>query len=240
MKTNHRISTLILAGAMLLTLAACGGKGLTTKDASKCVQVELDTTYKGVFDGFVDFYSNVTTQDARDQYDANIEAEAYNVMVGLGPESLDGSGSSVEPTDMQLHRAKELYGKIYAKADYSIASTTKQDDGTFAVKVNIKPLDILHLVSDNFEESFTAFFTKFEAVDTESMSDEELETWYVNTFSAEYYDTLLDLIESQIDSMGYLDEKSIVIQVQQSEDGSLFFSDEDWINLDNLIIDYNF
>ena len=122
----------------------------------------------------------------------------------------------------------------------SIASTTKQDDGTFAVKVNIKPLDILHLVSDNFEESFTAFFTKFEAVDTESMSDEELETWYVNTFAAEYYDTLLDLIESQIDSMGYLDEKSIVIQVQQSEDGSLFFSDEDWINLDNLIIDYNF
>lgn len=239
MKTKNRIFALILAGVMLLGLTACGGKGMTTEDASKCVQVELDTTYKGKFDGFVDFYSNVTTQDARDQYDANIEGEAYNVLVGLGPESFDGSGNSVEPSDMQLHRAKELYKEIYAKADYTIASSTKQDDGTFAVKVTIKPLDVLHLVKDNFEAGFDAFFTKFEAVDTESMSDEEFGTWYESTFASEYYDTLLDLIEDQIDSMGYLDEKSIVIQVQQSEDGSLFFSDEDWANLDNLIIDYN-
>ena len=127
-----------------------------------------------------------------------------------------------------------------SKADYTVVSSTKQDDGTFAVKVTIRPLDILHLVSDGIEEGFAGFWEKFEAVDTESMSDEEFESWYVDPFAKEYYDTALDLLESKIDEMGYMDEKSIVIQVQQSEDGSLYFSDEDWVNLDNLIIDYNF
>ncbi len=236
-----KIFAMALTGAMLLSLAACGaGKGMSTEEASECVQVELDTTYKGQFQGFVDFYSNVTTDDAKSQYDANVEGEAYAFLYGLGPQALDDSGDSVEPTEMQLHEVKELYKKIYAKADYTVVSSTKQDDGTFAVKVTIRPLDILHLVSDGIEEGFAGFWEKFEAVDTESMSDEEFESWYVDPFAKEYYDTALDLLESKIDEMGYMDEKSIVIQVQQSEDGSLYFSDEDWVNLDNLIIDYNF
>lgn len=50
MKTRmNRLSALVLAGAMLLTLASCRTSGLTTEDASKCVQVEMDATYKGEF-----------------------------------------------------------------------------------------------------------------------------------------------------------------------------------------------
>ena len=65
MKTiRTRIPALAMAAAMTLSLSACSGGGLTTDDASKCVQVELDATYKGSFAGFVDFYSNVTTVDA--------------------------------------------------------------------------------------------------------------------------------------------------------------------------------
>lgn len=240
MKTKTvRIPALILCGAMLLSLCACGEKGLSTEDASKCVQVELDATYKGVFDGFLDFYSNVTTQDAQDQYDANIEYEAETFLDGMGVPSLEDESVSLEPTEMQEKRARDLYKSIYARADYSIVSSSKQDDGTFAVKVNIKPLDVFSLVNENFEAGFEEFWTKFEAVDTESMSDEEFDTWYTDVFGRAYYDTLLDLLEEQIGSMGYKEEKSIVIQVQQAEDGSLFISDEDFANLDWLIIDYN-
>lgn len=237
-KTN-RISALILCGAMLLSLCACRSDGLTTEDASKCVQVELDATYKGKFDGFVDFYSNVTTDDAKEQYDANVEYEAETFLDGMGVPSLEDEDVSVEPSEMQAKRARDLYKDIYAKADYSIVSSSKQDDGTFAVKVNVKPLDVFALVNENFDAGFEDFWTKFDAVDTESMSDEEFENWYVNVFAPAYYDTLLDLLEEQIGSMGYKEEKSIVIQVQQSEDGSLFISDEDFANLDWLIIDYN-
>lgn len=247
-----RVAALSLAALMALSLSACRdlSGGLTTKDASDCVQVELDTTYKGKFDGFVDFYSNVTTSDAKKQYDGFIEYEAAGFLNGLGAlgvPSLEDEDTPVEPSEMQLHRAKELYKKIYAKSDYSIVSSSKQDDGTFAVKVAIKPLDILTLLANNYDAGFEAFDKKFDPIwDTYNAANndgtldyEEFANWYNKVYASEYYDTLLDLLEAQIPDIGYKAEKSIVIQVQQSEDSSLFISDEDWQNLDNLIIDYS-
>lgn len=240
MKTKiNRIPALVLCGAMLLTLCACGGKGLTTEDASKCVQVEMDATYKGKFDGFVDFYSNVTTSDAKEQYDSKVEYEAQYFIDMYGVPDLEDTSLTLEPSELQAKRSRDLYKDIYAKADYTIVSSSKQDDGTFAVKVNVKPIDVIKLVDDNFDAGFEAFWTKFDAVDTESMSDEEFANWYTKTFAGEYYDTLLDLLEEQIPNIGYTDEKNIVIQVQQSDDGSLFISNEDFSNLDWLIIDYS-
>ena len=237
-----RIAALSLAALMALSLSACrdlNGSNLTTKDASECVQVELDTTYKGQFEGFVKFYNNMTTSDAREQYDANVEGEAMIFLNGMGIPSLEDENSNVEPSEMQIHRAKELYKQIYAKADYSIVSSSKQDDGTFAVKVPVKPMDVFTLLVNNYDDGFEAFWTKFDAVDTDSMSDEEFANWYTNVLAPEFYDTLLDVLEDQIPDIGYKDEKSIVIQVQQHEDGGLFISNEDWQHLDDLIIDYS-
>lgn len=253
-----RIAALSLAALLSLSLAACrdpkadggglgSGGGLTTKDASECVQVELDTTYKGKFDGFVDFYSNVTTSDAKEQYDYNIESEAYVFLNGMGPSSLEDDGTVVEASEMQVYRTKELYKKIYAKSDYSIVSSSKQDDGTFAVKVTVRPLDVFTLLVNDLDAGFEDFLAKFdpiwdsyEAANNEGTLDyDEFENWYNTVYAPEYYDTLLDILEAQIPDIGYKDELSIVIQVQLSEDGSLFISDQDWYNLDNLIIDYS-
>lgn len=239
-KTAHsRLVAGVMAIAMTMTLTACRTSGLTTEDASKCVQVEMDATYKGEFKEFMDFYSNVSTEDAKAQYDSKIEYEAGYFMEMYGVPSVEDTSVILEPSEMQAKRSRDLYKDIYAKADYAIASSSKQDDGTFAVKVNVKPVDIIKLVDDNFDAGFEAFWAKFDAVDTDSMSDDDFKDWYTNVFAPEYYDTLLDLLEEQIGNMGYLDEKNIVIQVQQSEEGALFISNEDFSNLDWLIIDYN-
>ena len=240
MKTRmNRLSALVLAGAMLLTLASCRTSGLTTEDASKCVQVEMDATYKGEFKEFMDFYSNVTTEDAKAQYDAKIEYEACYFMEMYGVPSVEDTSLILEPSEMQAKRSRDLYKDIYAKADYTIASSSKQDDGTFAVKVNIKPINILTLVMDNMESHFADFTAKYDALDLDSMSDEDILNWYRTVYAPDYYDTLLDLLEAQIPNIGYEDERSIVIQVQQSEDGSLYISTDDLRNLDNLIMDYS-
>lgn len=239
-KHSKHILALALTALLALGLTACRDTsgGITADDAKKCVQVEMDTTYKGDFTGFVDFYSNVTTSDAREQYDANVEGEALLFLDGMGVPSLENQNENLPASDLQVHRAKELYEQIYAKSDYSIVSSSKQDDGTFAVKVTIKPLDVFDLLNEDYESGFEAFWTKFNAVDTDSMSDEEFATWYTETFAKEYYDTLLNLLEEQIPDIGYKTSKDIVIQVQQSEDGSLYISNEDLQNLDRLIIDY--
>lgn len=236
---RKNILALVIALAMTASLAACGGGGLTTEDASQCVQVEMDTTYKGNFKGFMDFYSNVTEEDAKAQYDANIEGESDYFFRMYGLTDPEDSSSILAPSEMQTFRARNLYKDIYSRTDYSIASSSKQDDGTFAVKVVVKPINIITLVDDNIEDYFADFVAKFNAVDTESMSDEEFLTWYQDVYAAEYYDTLLDLLEQQIPNIDYLDQKDIVIQVQQDEDGSLFISTEDLGNLDYLLIDYN-
>lgn len=243
-KFGKRVLTLTLAALMVLGLSACRDTsgGISTDDAKQCVQVEMDTTYKGKFDGFVDFYNNVTTSDARDQYNANVEGEAGYFLYALGVDSLENENESVEASELQIHRANELYKEIYAKSDYTVVSASKQDDGTYAVKVTVRPLDIMHLVLDNMDDYFTDFIAKFDAItdELEEMSDEEFVNWYNNTYAREYYDTLLNLLEEQIPNIGTLEEKSIVIQVVQDEDGFLSISTEDLQNLDRLIIDYNF
>ena len=238
----RRVSALALTALLALSLTACGNggsKGLSTKDAQECVQVELDTTYKGQFSGFVDFYSNVTTQDAKDQYNDNIEGEAAYFFYLISMPDAEDQDQTIEFSAMQTHKAESLYKDIYAKSDYTIVSSSKQDDGTFAVKLNIKPMDILTLVAENWEEFFTDFDNKFRQVDTDSMTDEEFFNWWRNVYVPEYYDTALALLEAQVPNIGYAEEKSIVIQVQQSEDGSLYISSQDWQNLDALIIDYS-
>ena len=239
MKTFQRIMALAAAAVMALSLTACRDGGLSPDDAKKCVQVELDTTYKGDFKGFKEFYSNVTDDDAKEQYDANIEGEADYFFSIAGCVDPEDQSSIVEPSEMQLFRARSLYKQIYAKSDYTVASASKQDDGTFSVKVNIKPLNILNLVVDNMEEHFADFTAKYDALDLEAMSDEDFLNWYRTVYAPDYYDTLLDLLEAQIPNIGYEEERSIVVQVQQSEDKSLFISTDDLRNLDNLIMDYS-
>ena len=238
---GKRILTLSLAALMVLGLTACRDTsgGLSADDAKKCVQVEMDTTYKGEFSGFVDFYNNVTTSDAKEQYDANVEGEAFIFLDGMGIPTLEDQNTVVEATDLQLHRLKELYKQIYAKSDYTVVSSTKQEDGTFSVKVTIRPLDVFTLLMEDYDAGFEAFWTKFDAVDTDSMSNDEFVTWYNETLAPEFYDTLLNILEEQIPDIGYKEEKSIVIQVKQDEDGSLYIISEDLQNLDRLIIDYS-
>lgn len=240
MKTARKgLLALIMALAMMFSLTACDDGGLSKEDATKCIQVEMDTTYKGEFDGFLEYYSNVTKSDALDQYTANLEGEATNFLYMYGLEDPEDPSSYLLPSDELFARAKDIYMDIYAKASYEVKPAVKQDDGTLAVKVVIKPIDILSQVDDDFESYFADFVARYEEVDPETMSDEEFLDWYVNTYAEDYYTTLIDLLESKVPTIGYLDEKSIVIQVEMDEDSNIIITDEDWMNLDKLIIDYN-
>ena len=108
------------------------------------------------------------------------------------------------------------------------------------MKVVVQPIDILHQVYEASETYFADFFARYEDVDTDSMSEEEAMDWFVNTYAEDYYATLIDLLESKVPTIGYLDDKSIVIQVDMDDEYNVLVTDEDWMNLDKLIIDRNF
>ena len=229
-----------MALSMLFALTACDDGGLSKEDASKCIQVEMDTTYKGEFDGFLDYYSNMTKSDALDQYTNNLTGEVSNFLYMFGLDDPNGVEAYLSPSDGLVSRAEELYKEIYAKSSYEVQPATKQDDGTYAVKVVVQPIDILHQVYEASETYFADFFARYEEVDTDSMSEEEAMDWFVNTYAEDYYATLIDLLESKVPTIGYLDDKSIVIQVDMDDEYNVLVTDEDWMTLDKLIIDRNF
>lgn len=237
MKKTSKLIALTLSLLLMLGLTACGSD-LTADQATQCVQVELDATYKGDFEGFMEFYSNVSRDDAKEQYDYNIETEATYFLTYYGVSGIDGT-DVVSPTEFQQIRARNLFQDIYAKSDYTIISAAKQSDGSFSVKLSIRPLNIIELLEENYETYFTDFYAKYENVDVESMSDVEFENWYVDSYARDYYTALLDALEAQVPDIGYSESQELVIQVLMDEDG-LSFGDGDWAKVDNLIIDYNF
>ncbi len=237
---GKHLLALAMAAAMVFTLAGCDDGGLSTDDATTCVQVELDTTYKGEFDGFLDFYSNVDASDAREQYSYQMEWAAQQYLYMYGLTDPEDTSSTLEADEMTTARAEDLFADIYAKSNYEVVSATKQDDGTFSVKLLVRPIDVIVQLDDSIEEFMDEFYTQFDNVDTDAMTDEEFVEWYTGAYADRYYEAILDLLESKIDGIDYGEEKSIVIQVQQDpEDESLFISAEDLNNLDDLILDWN-
>lgn len=230
----------VLALGMAVSLTACGGGGLSSFDATKYVQGILDENYLGKYDD--DFLEMVdsTASEAEEIYAHNLEQESNYFASVFGIE--DMSGDTLDAT-------MELYRKIYANSKYTVDPATKQDDDTFSVKVTVEPIDVFHLVADEFAKldgdggditspAVKAFSDKYMDIDVNTMTDEQYET-YLADFETDWTQMILDLTEEKLPDSGYLDAKSILIQVTKDEDGIWGIPDEDFQNLDWLIIDYN-
>lgn len=230
----------VLALGMAVSLTACGGGGLSSFDATKYVQGILDENYLGKFDD--DFLEMVdsTASEAEEIYTHNLEVEAD--YFGQVFEIDDMSGDTLDAT-------MELYRKIYANSKFTVDPATKVDDSTFSVKVTVEPIDVFHLVAEEFakldtDEELTSpamkeFSEKYVDIDVTNMTDEQYET-YLADFEVDWTKMMLALTEEKIPEAGHLEAKSILIQVAKDEDGIWGIPDDDFNNLDMMIIDYNF
>ena len=212
---------------------------ITAQDAIQCLQAELDTTYKGQFEGFLDFYDNMTIEDAQEQYDANVEGEAQFFFHWLGledPESMDGD--VIEPSLEQLARAQALYREIYAKSDYTVLSAEGMDGSSFALKVQIRPLDLYTQMDERYDDHFAPFWAEIDQMNLDAMSDEEFSHWYRTVYAPQYYDACLELLEECASNLGYQAPQTVTAILRQMEDGSLLIDNESWQTIDNRIIGY--
>ena len=83
------------------------------------------------------------------------------------------------------------------------------------------------------------FSEKYVDIDVTNMTDEQYET-YLADFEVDWTKMMLALTEEKIPEAGHLEAKSILIQVAKDEDGIWGIPDDDFNNLDMMIIDYNF
>ena len=223
MKRMKRSIALCLVLVMALTLTACGG-GVTAKDATALVQGNLDEIYLGKFDPEYLKLVDITEADARETYEEGLEVEAEVFAYYFDISNM---------TDEIKAEIIDLYKEIYAWSKYTVGEASKLDESTYAVKVVVSPLDIFVLVDEAFDEAMEPFYTKYANVDISAMSDDEY-----NAYDKEWADAVIALCREKLPEMGYLEDRSLVIQVTLDEDDYWVRSGDDFNSLDEIIIEY--
>lgn len=223
MKRMKRSIALCFVLVMALTLTACGG-GVTAKDATALVQGNLDEIYLGKFDPEYLKLVDITEADARETYEEGLEVEAEVFAYYFDISNM---------TDEIKAEIIDLYKEIYAWSKYTVGEASKLDESTYAVKVVVSPLDIFVLVDEAFDEAMEPFYTKYANVDISAMSDDEY-----NAYDKEWADAVIALCREKLPEMGYLEDRSLVIQVTLDEDDYWVMSGDDFNSLDEIIIEY--
>lgn len=222
MKLFKRIAAVVIAAVLCFSLAACGG-GFETI-VKTLVQGNLDEIYLGQFNSDYMKLVNSDEDECEESYRIGLETEAEFFI----------SYFEIEyPTDELVDEIVELYKQIYAHSKYIVNDPAKLDDNTYAVKVQISPIDIVQLVSDNWDDGMESFYEKYANVDIASMSEED----YIQ-FDAEWAETIISMFYDQLPNLGHMDEQSIAVQITKGSDGKWMIADNDLMAVDAAIIYY--
>lgn len=228
MRRGKTLIALLLAAAMAFALAGCGKRGVTAEDATNLVQGNLDEIYLGVFDP--DFLKsvNITESQAEETYRGGLETETEYFIYYYGLE---------EVSDELYQEIVDLHADIYSYSSYTVQPATEQSDGSYAVKVTFRPLDIHVQVDEEWADFMTAFNDDYADVDVDSMTDEEYAAFW-SEYSDDYNRRVVDLVKSKLPTMGYGEEDSLVIQVILDDDGYYTMDETSFQMFDTMLLTY--
>jgi len=211
------ICALLCAVMLVCSLTGC----LATFDAKAYVQGNLDVVYLNkVTDEYLKIVSN-SKEELNDIYEQGLEVEAdyfasyFDFDMDLAPEGT-------------FERIVEVYRQIYAYSKYEVGEPTKSGDD-YLVSVTIYPIDIMQQINNEGWAEFEADWMAMSET-LSAMTDEELE--------AAWTEMILDMVESYIPKIGYLEPETISVQIVKGDDGAYVISDNDFGRIDTLIIQY--
>lgn len=234
-----RILASILLVALLLTVGGCSvlTDMVGTSRITKLVQGNIDTIYKGIFDPeYLDIVDDTEAKAEMDYLDGmEVEAEYFAFYWGILDSDLD---EKYEDLDEEFrHELVLMYKEIYSHAKYEVNDAVAQKDGSYTVQVYIEPMDIMEQAYELYNSGEYAplndFWEKYAGIDLSAMSDEEY--W---DYTHEYGRIVMQMVKDLIPQMGYLEQKSQAIQVQEDDDGYLRINDDDWNIFDEYILSY--
>lgn len=232
---KKKIAATILALCTAFSLSACGG--LNTSDVTTLVRGNINEIYLGQYDA--DFLKMVESTEAEAEQvyldGLEVEAEYFAYYWGIVD---SGMGELYTDLDESLRSdIVELYKEIYSHTKFEVQSAAEQSDGSFAVKVLVEPIDIMEqaeeLYMNDGYEPLSQFWSKHAETDFSAMTDEE----YM-AYTHEYGEVIVSLVRDQIPNLGYLEQKSQSIQVEQDEDGLFTINSDDWAIFDSYVISY--
>lgn len=204
MKRIAKITSLIFAGLLCLSLTACGG--FTEEDAATLVQGNLDSVYLNVNSPEYLELCETTKEECIAEYEQSLDDEvnSFFTEADMDKTLLD---------EETYNRYVNFFGNIYKKAKYEVGEVTKSDD-KFLVSVTVYPMDLSELVNGDFYNTIT---DKLVEQYSNGASDEEIETSFLSL--------LIDEFETIADSVTYLDPVTLSVQVvpETGDDGNSYY-----------------
>ena len=201
MKRMKRLMVILLAAVLCVSLAACGGGGLTANDATVYVQGLLDRTYLGQHnEEYMELVG--TDEETMEQYYQDglyAEAEYFAYYFDL-----------YDPSEELMDDLVEFYGQLYKNSKYEVHPASKLSSGGYAVEVVVYPMDLITLMSEDYEAVLDDFWGEYTQEDVDAMTDEE----YIALDNQWGYE-LLDLAYEKLPEVGYEEAVYLTVQVRQ-------------------------
>ena len=225
-----RRGALCLCLCLCLVLTGCGGADgrttdLTEADAALYVEGLLKETYLGEYDPDYLRLVDCTESQAREVYEAGLEADVDWFLESYGVEY---------PTEELREELRELYVGMYALARFQVVSAARQSDGSFSVKLTVEPVNVPYGLSSALEKAARPFCQKYPPEEVSQLTEEE-----ARERDKEWAALLLEVWQEALEDGDNLSAQSITVQLEQDKDGNYAITQEDLERLDSLIVDYS-
>lgn len=212
----------ILAPLFLLTMLLFTGCSKAQDEIMiMLVKGDLDAMYLNQYDDKYLNMCDMTKEEGEQWYKEGIgyDADYFSYYWGISDDA------TVSYSDLDKSLQDSIYNicdTISKKSKYEVKSAAQQDDGSYSVKVVLEPIDVMQQANELYEtyEPLLAFFDKYENVDYETISDED----YL-ALCNEYGFLIVDMMNEVLPNLGYLEEKSMNIQIEMVDE--LWTTNED-------------
>lgn len=219
---------------LISTLTGC--TQIANELITSVLQWNFEASYLGKFNKRWLELSGLTFEEANQSYLDHLEAEAEYFVNYWGIVDSYYGETYMDLNEEFRSAVVSLINEIYSHSKFEVLSAVAQDDGSYAVKVTVSPIDVVNQAyeiwyNDEFEP-LNAFYAKYTDEVVDAMTDEE----YM-AYTLEYGNLILYLMHEQMDNLGYMDTKTQSIQMEMVN-GLWEINEDDLYTFDSYVIYY--
>lgn len=225
MKLCRKLAALLTAVMLVMGLSACQKEEPQAAfDAKVYMEGMIRGTYLGEFSQEYLDLVGITEETAQNVYESSLYQEAWSFAYLY----------NIEYPDDFYEEIKDLYRAIYTLIKFEVVSTALEEDGSYSVRVDIEPIDIVQRVELELDEVLKPFFEKYPSEVQNAMTTTEYQE-----FDAEWARLIIDTYRKGLYWAGNLEKQSVTVKLEKNEDGYYGISNEEFKKLDALVIDYS-
>ncbi|OOO00588.1 MAG: hypothetical protein ATN35_06605 [Epulopiscium sp. Nele67-Bin004] len=211
-----KMAGLVIA-CMTLFVGCNSSQSVTAEQITEFVQANIDSDYLREHTAI----QELTTQSIEHIDELYMQGIRYDVEKYI---NYTGIGNiTAEQVDILL----ETFVEINKKAKYTIEQTTEISDDLFRLVVEVEPMNIIKIVTDDRDARFADF-----GIQTAGMSDIE--------FNMLWNELMVEILVDNVDKIGYYEPVEVIIEVFYNEETGYYVISDEYYDIYDNIIKYDF